>query len=174
MAKTRRDAGGEPIPSLLNSRKYWTPNHVKKLSKPGCRARTKRTRKKNDVQEHSGKSDVVCSLANAPYGLTFGQLIRGDGDEAKKEIRRLFNSRPRRPVAALIGALPRWLKVVSVHVYRTQMRALFDLGPIPNVMNASVASKLSLSPKPNLHEDYGREWAKDDLPGLHRRCARLF
>ena len=91
---------------------------------------------------------MVSSLANAPSGLKLGQLIRGDGDEAKKEIRRLFNNRLRRPVAASIGTLPKRLKVVSVYVYGTQIRALLDSGAILNVMNASVASELSLSPKP--------------------------
>ena len=110
VAKTRRDDGGEPIPSLLKPRKYWTPSQMKKPPKTGCRARRKRTSKKNSVQEHSGKYGVVSSLANAPSGLTFGQLIRGDGDEAKKEIHRLFNSHPRRPVAASIGTLPKRLK----------------------------------------------------------------
>ena len=146
MAKTRKDAGGEPIPSLLNPRKYWTPNHMRKPPKSGHRAREKRTSKKNAVQEHSEKYDAVSSLANSPSGQTFGQLIRGDGDE--KEKRRLFNSRPRRPVAASIGTLPKRLKVVSVQVYGTKMRALLDSGAIPIVMNASVASKLSPSPKP--------------------------
>ena len=148
VAKTRKDGGGEPVPSLLNPRKYLTPNHMGKPPKPGRRTRKKRTSKKNAVPEHSGKYDVVSSLANAPSGSTLGQLIRGDGDEAKKEVRRLFNSRPRRPVAASIGTLPKRLKVAAVQVYETQMRALLDSGAIPNVMNASVGSKLSLSPKP--------------------------
>ena len=121
---------------------------MKKTPKPGHRVRKKRTSKKSAVQEHSGKHDVVSSLANAPSGLTFGQLIRKDGDEAKKKIRRLFTSRPTCPVAASIGTLPKRLKVVSVQVYGIQMRALLDSGAIPNIMNASVASKLSLSPKP--------------------------
>ena len=143
VVKTRKDGGGEPIPSLLTPRKYWTPNNMGKPLKPGRRARKERTSKKNAVQEPSGKYDVVSSHANAP-----SRLIRGDGDEDKKEIRRLFNSRPRRPVAASIGTLPKRLKVVSVQVYGTQMRALLDSGSILNVMNASVALKLSLSPKP--------------------------
>ena len=57
----------------------------------------KRTSKKNAVQEHLGKYEVVSSLVNVPSGFTFGQMIRGDGEEATKEIRRLFNSRLRRP-----------------------------------------------------------------------------
>ena len=172
VAKTRKDGGGEPIPSLFNPRKYWTPNHMRKPPKTGCRTRRKRTSKKNAVKEHSGKYDVVSSLANAPSGLKFGQMIRGDGDEAKKEIRRLFNSRPRRPVAASIGTLPKRLKVVSVQVFGTQMRALLDSGAISNVMNASVASKLSLSqsrPRRRLQ----LQWTKDNLPGFYRGRACL-
>ena len=111
-------------------------------------ARKKRTSKRKAVQEHSGQYDAVSSLPNALSGWNFGQLIRGDGDEAKKEILRLFNSRPRRPVAASTGTLPKRLKRVSVQVYGAQMRRLLDSGAIPNVMNASVGSKLSLSLKP--------------------------
>ena len=65
-AKRRRDDGGEPIPSFLNTRKYWTPNHMKKPPKPGRRTRKTRTSKKNTVQEHSEKYDVVSSLSKAP------------------------------------------------------------------------------------------------------------
>ena len=50
VAKTRKDDGSEPIPSLLNLRKYWTPNHMRKSPEPGRRARKKRTSKKNTVQ----------------------------------------------------------------------------------------------------------------------------
>ena len=34
VAKARKDGGGEPISSLLNARKYWTPNHMKKPRRP--------------------------------------------------------------------------------------------------------------------------------------------
>ena len=93
---------------------------------------------------------MVSSLAIAPSALKFGQLIRGDGGEAKKVIRRLFNSRHRRVVAASIGTFRKRLKVVSVQVCRTPMRALLDSGVFPNVMNASLASKIPLSPKQTL------------------------
>ena len=63
VAKTRKDGGGEPVLSLLNPCKYWTPNHMKTPPKPGRRTRKKRTSKNNAVQEHSGKYDVVSSLA---------------------------------------------------------------------------------------------------------------
>ena len=87
------------------------------------------------------------SAANAPSEFKFGQMIRVDGDEAKKVICRLLNSRARRPVVASIGTFPKRLKVVSVEVYGTQMRALLDSVAIPNATNASVAWTLSLYPK---------------------------
>ena len=74
VAKTRKDSGGEAIPSLINLRKYWTKNHMRKPPEPGRRTRMKRASKKNAAQEHSGKYDVVSSLANAASGLKFGQL----------------------------------------------------------------------------------------------------
>lgn len=115
--------------------------------KAGRRARKKRTIKKNNFQENSRIYDVVSSLANASTDLTFGQLILEDGDEAKKDICRLCTTSPRRPVAAAIGTLPKRLKVVPVPLYGTKMRALLDSGAISDVLNASVASQLYLSPK---------------------------
>lgn len=45
---------------------------------------------KQGLSEYFGKYDVVSGLANASSSLTFGQLIRGDGDQAKTDIRRLL------------------------------------------------------------------------------------
>ena len=121
---------------------------MRKPPKPDHRTKKKRTSKNNAVQGHSGQCDVVSSLTNAPPRLVVGQVIRGAGEEAEKEICSLFNSRSTGPVAVSIGPLPKRMKVVSVQVYGTQIRALLDSGAIPNLMNASVASKLSVSPYP--------------------------
>ena len=97
----------------------------------------------------SGLTGIVPSASDSDVltsGFTFGQLIRGDGNEAQKEIRRLFNSRPRRPVAASISTLPKLLKLIAGQVYGTQMRALLDSGAIPNVMNAFVVSSKGSDP----------------------------
>lgn len=58
-----------------------------------------------------------------------------------------FTSRLKRPVAAAIGIFPKRLKVVSVRVDGTKMTIMLDSGAIHNVLNASVASRLSLSPE---------------------------
>ena len=148
VAKTRKEVGFEPKSFLLSPRTFWAPDCIRKPPHPGLRTRKKRKIKKNAVQEHSGKYNVVSSLVNAPLGSKFGQLVGVDGEEAKKGIRRLFISHTRRPVPASIVTLPKLLKVVSVHVYGTQMITLLNSGAIPKVINASVATKLSLSPKP--------------------------
>ena len=44
----------------------------------------KTTTKRAALQEHVGKYNVIAELANDSSGLTFGQLIRGDAEAAKK------------------------------------------------------------------------------------------
>ena len=82
-------------------------------------------------------------------GLTFGQLMRGDADEAKKEIRRLLaGSNTRKSVAAAAKATPRRLKVVAVRVFLTDVQALLDTGAVPNLLSTSPAYDLGLTLKP--------------------------
>lgn len=64
----------------------------------------------------------------------------------------MFTNHPRLAVAAAIRTLPKRLQVVSVQVYGTEMKELLDSGAVPNIMNESVASQLSLSPKLSLTE----------------------
>ena len=90
---------------------------------------------------------MLPELARAPFTPKFGQLIRGDADEAKSEIRRLFSSKIGRSVYAQVGSLPRRLKVVSVLVYGTETQALLDSGAIPNLMSDRLAVLLFLSPE---------------------------
>ena len=68
----------------------------------------------------------------------------------------MFKNRHRLLLAASIGTLPKRLKVVAVEVYGTQIWALLDSGAAPNLMNASVASKLSVSTA-DLDKDYGHQ-----------------
>lgn len=83
VAKTIKDVSREPVPSLLNPRKNWNLNRKRQPLKAGWRTRKKSTSKKNTIQKHSINYDVVSSLLNTSSILTFGQLTRGDGEEAK-------------------------------------------------------------------------------------------
>ena len=96
-----------------------------------------------------GKYNVVAELSNAPVGLTFGHLMRGDAEEAKEEILRLLaDSNTRKSVAASASATPRHLKVVAVRVFRTNVQALLDTGAVPNLLSTSLAYELGLTVKP--------------------------
>ena len=93
------------------------------------------------------KYHMLAELARAPCGLTFGQLMRRDADDAKREIRRLFSSRVSRSVLAQVSGPPRRLKVVTIRVYGTVTQALLDSGAVPNLMSSRLAESLSLRPE---------------------------
>lgn len=108
--------------------------------------RKKRTNKANQgkknaskLQEYVGKYDVVSKLANTNFGLTFGQLLRGDVDGATKVMQRLLGKKnmPRGAVVSDLG--PRLLRFVQVKVYGTEVWALLDSGAVPDVMSAELS-----------------------------------
>ena len=105
VAATRRDAEGEAIPKQQRTDEQQKLQVYPRLQNPQMRTeytqlgsqvrsvrntarKAKKTRarksKKNGIQEHVRKYSVLSELANVPSGLTFGQLVRGDADEAKK------------------------------------------------------------------------------------------
>ena len=145
LPKQPRQNGPMHIPSLLNPEK-------KKSTTPSSHIKSKQTKnrkssKKKELSEHVGKYDVTSELANAPTGMTFGQLIRGDGDDAKKEIRRMFskNVKTRRVVAAPVSKQPRSLKIIAVQVYGTLVEALLDSGAVPNLISARLCEEIVIS-----------------------------
>ena len=109
MAATKRNAEGEALPKQSKNREEvaiprllnpapvvprgtlaWNePLRVPRV-KP-IRQKKKNVSKKAALQEHVGKYNVVSELANAPSGLTFGQLVRGDAEGASREIKRLLS-----------------------------------------------------------------------------------
>lgn len=91
---------------------------------------------------------MLTELARAPCGRTLGQLMRGDADEAKREIRRIFSSRVSRSVLTQVGGPPRRLKVFSVRVYGMVSQALLDLGAVPTLRTSELCETLSLFPQP--------------------------
>ena len=143
VAATKRTADGAPLPKqvraegdipvhdLLNpAPRLRVPRNeigqLRQLPRGQRPRRTKNKTKKAGIQEHVGKYNVVAELANAPAGLTFGQLMRGDAEEAKKEIRRLLaGSNTRKSVAASASVTPRRLKVVAVRVFGTDVQAFW-------------------------------------------------
>lgn len=104
------------------------------------------------IQEHVVKYSLLSALANAPSGLIFGRLVRGDADEAKKGIRRLLTkgSRSALTLAAHVDTHPQRLRIVPVRIYSTEAKALLDLGAPPNLISPVLVSEFSPSPKPTV------------------------
>ena len=95
----------------------------------------KKTSKKTSLQEHVGKYNAISELANALPGLTFGQLLHGDADVAKKEVGHLFTKQGgrRRMFAGHAKMKPRRLRLVTLKIYGTEAEALLDSGAVPSV-----------------------------------------
>ena len=111
------------------------------------KSRHKRSSNKTGIAEFVQRYHMLAELARALCGLTFGQLMRGDADDAKREIRRLFSSRVSRSVLAQVSRLPRRLKVVTIRVCGTVTQALLDSGVVPNLMSSRLAESISLRPE---------------------------
>ena len=113
VAAAKRNAVGEALPkqarttssmeisSLLNPKQTSAPMQVDRAPIPQlvtrpCRQKSKKKAnlkvRKIAIPEHVGKYEVLAELARAPSGLRFGQLIRGDAEAAKLEIRKVFEN----------------------------------------------------------------------------------
>lgn len=105
--------------------------------------------KKTDVSDYNEKQDAVSALENASSGLTFEQIVRGDGEKVCKGLCKRFASQHRRGVTVPISfrSLPKRLKVISLKLYGTETNTLSDSGAIPNVMKSDMTARLSLMPE---------------------------
>lgn len=83
------------------------------------------------------------SLVQALYGITFGQIARGDVDNVRRELQKIFSGKMRKKLVHVAderkdkddNSLPQNRHtVVNLPVYCEQVYALVDSGAIPNVM----------------------------------------
>lgn len=75
-------------------------------------------------------------FSKAPCGLKFGQLLRGDLIEAKKEMNRLFSGAGNRNVGMADGRTCHGrcgLKTARVKVYGTDAIGILESGAVPNL-----------------------------------------
>lgn len=172
------------IPRLLNpppppELTIGVPPFGNKHVKPRHKSKSKRSNRKSALQEHVEKYNVIAEISIAPSGLTFVQLIRGDGDVAKNEISRLFTKRSggSRAYAVHADTKPRRLRLVNVREYGTDARALFDSDAVPNTISLQLVSKLCLSPqltgKKITLADGGNAPCQGTLPGVPKSFGDL-
>ena len=146
LPKQSRPSGVIPVSSLLAPKIQTAPTKAKKK-----KTTAKRSSAKEGLTEYVGKYNVISELANANTGLTFGQLIRGDGEKAKSDIKRLLarGARVRRNVTAAVSTSsnvrPRRLKVVQIRAHGLPSEALLDSGAVPNLISEKFCKKLNLT-----------------------------
>lgn len=165
VAATKRSAEGEALPKQMRTGeeiavpRLLNPAPVAPtgipvqpqepmIRRPG-RKKKRNIAKKASLEEHVRKYNVVSELANAPSGLTFGQLVRGDAESARKEINRLLTKKVRRGrgFAGHAETRPRRLRLVTVQVYGSDAQALLDSGAVPNIVSPQLVKRLSLTPE---------------------------
>ena len=100
------------------------------------------------------KYDLINDLAQAPAGITFGQIARGDIDYAKAYLQRILSGRLNRATVTFAdedqvhGISMSTHLLVRVRVYSESTLALFDSGATPNVMSRKMVGKLHIRMMP--------------------------
>lgn len=140
----------------MDDRPEGNPQPVKRVA--GKRRTTQKVgqeRGQKQLTMHTPKYDVVGQLSNAPSGLTFGQLLRGDADEAERNLTKLFSAwrkQKNRVVETTQQTLKddearanskrsrRSLKVAQLKLYGAEVHALLD------IMSKDLMQRLNLSP----------------------------
>lgn len=157
LPKTPRMGSQDPMPirSLLNP----VPADVEKKSvrKKKTSSQRKMKKKRSHPRRHSAmidrpeKYDVISAMTNAPSGLTFGQLWRGDAASAEKDLDRMLGKNKLK-----VGVLEedknqgndeqeeKCLAVASLKDHGLEAYALLDTGATPNVMSLQLAKQLGL------------------------------
>lgn len=123
--------------------------------------------------------DAIYSLAPAHCGISFGQLLRGDGKNVEKSLQKLLKKTMGR-VAALQDdhdmtdaperqqkhdnrneMLPSVrncrLKMVETEVFGTKITELFVAGTLPNIMSEGLCHRLHLVPKQTIRRITGAD-----------------
>lgn len=80
---------------------------------------------------------MVTELGSAASGITFGQLLRGEAEEARKLLKRLLSGSVSKAHAVMSASgLPRHLNVVLLRLYGTETYGHFDTGAVPNLLSS--------------------------------------
>lgn len=103
------------------------------------------------MTDHGRKYDVASEFPNVPSGIMFGQLLRGEPMEAKKEIYLLFFSRSAKRKLNMVFAARefhgrRVRNVSMLRVYGSEDFALMTSScSVPNYMYKTLVDRLGLT-----------------------------
>lgn len=105
---------------------------------------------KQVFQSINGDCVLLVELANAPSGLTFGKLIRGNAVDASKQIERLLSPRGSKVAAMKEGEgnakKKNCLDLAKLGVHGTDARTLLNSGATYNVISRGFYERLKMDP----------------------------
>lgn len=128
-------------------------------SKKKVKDSQKKTTGLKNVLGYIQKYDLTTELATAPTSLTFGQLLRGDAEDARKDLKKVLRIPDcRKRVAGTVSGQLRRIILVPVKVHGHNMQALFDSGAIPNLMFADSVGGIGLKIYPTTKKDHCGRW----------------
>ena len=159
VSTTKRDHEG----SIVNKKQRLLANEapilptlvrpsIQSTKKKNKRSQKTRANKNNSLQSTIGFQkpyEVLEELSSAPTGLTFGQLIRGDAEIARKTMKKVLNlGRSSISFTGATKTIPSRLKLVTVSLYNNEFQALIDSGAVPDLISKTVVDKIGLDLKP--------------------------
>lgn len=171
-AVLKQNAQGEPLPKQHHSCDTLRPTpsmvgpieyiHPPRHSPPGVlnrippkngKANKKTAPKSNKVarlSSHIGRYSLLTDLARVSPGITFGQLVRREADDSKKQMDKSFRSGTRKTKVATVGdiSFSQRLKLVSVKIQSKESQAPLASGAIPNLMSSRLSDELPLTLSP--------------------------
>jgi len=159
--KRQKSSSGLAIPNLLNPTELPRPMEVEVPKVERKKEKAKETKKKKSARTKKASGglqgftsivkryNVMEELSLAPCGLSFGQLLRGDAEDAKKMLKKLLRSDSKlRFMATSIPTEPRRLKLVTATVRGMRIQALLDSGAVPNIISTRVTEQLDIDVTP--------------------------
>lgn len=91
------------------------------------------------------KYNVFQSFLSTSSGLRYRQLLRGGGESAQNDLRRVIKeNKSKKNVFVPIASVPMWLKLVTIVVYGHQVQALLDSRTVPNLLSTDLATKIGI------------------------------
>lgn len=137
-----------------NKKKKKKSSAKKVPSKKKASRRGTRSESKAALIEKATDYSLVSALASAPTGLSFAQLLRGDAEQAKKDLDKLFSKNGLRVGVLAEGETKEsgdkeesCLAVASIKLYGTETHALMDTGAVPNVVSSAIVEHLGIKPE---------------------------
>lgn len=148
ISKRMRDNDGNIVTRIQGVDTHYP----QKVSSQTTKAIKKKKNKKNsrrslkEIYSYGKKYDVIQDILDKPSGMTYGQILSGQAEEARKKLRKVFPTSGKGQVLATPAAAePERLKLIPVTISGVETQALLDSGAIPNLISVALVQELGIT-----------------------------